>query len=505
MEALREKDYRIIPGDQYGTPKEVWGFRSRPTRGRPREVARRFLGANADLLGLVGIHPTLQVQRVVESLGAQHVILQQCYERVRVYRAYVTVHIGADHRVYLIKNRAVPKRFLAERGRFELGREAARDRALRTLRSKRDVVEVLDVARRWFPRGDEILPAYRVRLHRERPREEWLVYVNAHTGGILHRYENLANVGGSARVFDPNPVVALGDWRRLVGPNGGIRRPPEEAYATVRLRDLDGTGRLDGRRVTTKPTPDRARREDHRFHFESTEPGFVEAMAYFHVDRALRYLESLGYRGRRAIFSEPLAINANGTEQDNSWYSPGMRSLTFGRGGVDDPEDAEIILHELGHAVQDAICPDFGQSAQAAAMGEGFGDYFAASFFADRKPPMERSLVMGWDAIADEERRPPYLRRLDERLTFESFDASSDADEHDNGRIWAATLWDVWTALGRAVADRIIVESHFQLDGFTTFARGARAILDADRNLYRGRHVARLVRIFHDRGIAPVQ
>ncbi len=30
----------------------------------------------------------------------------------------------------------------------------------------------------------------------------------------------------------------------------------------------------------------------------------------------------------------------------------------------------------------------------------------------------------------------------------------------------------------RAVADRLIVESHFQLDGFTKFARGARAILD---------------------------
>jgi predicted metal-dependent phosphotriesterase family hydrolase len=48
-------------------------------------------------------------------------------------------------------------------------------------------------------------------------------------------------------------------------------------------------------------------------------------------------------------------------------------------------------------------------------------------------------------------------------------------------------------------------ESHFQLDGFTTFARGARAIIDADRNLYRGRNAETLRRVFHRRGIGPVE
>src|SRR6202040_1045859 len=50
-----------------------------------------------------------------------------------------------------------------------------------------------------------------------------------------------------------------------------------------------------------------------------------------------------------------------------------------------------------------------------------------------------------------------------------------------------------------------ILESHFQLDGFTTFARGARAILDADRNLYRKRYATILKRIFRRRGIGPVE
>ncbi|MGH9577993.1 MAG: hypothetical protein ACRD3R_11205, partial [Terriglobales bacterium] len=77
-------------------------------------------------------------------------------------------------------------------------------------------------------------------------------------------------------------------------------------------------------------------------------------------------------------------------------------------------------------------------------------------------------------------------------------------DEHDNGQLWSATLWEVRKLLGREKGDRVILESHFQLDGFTTFARGARAILDADRNLEKGRHVAALTRIFRRRKIGPL-
>ena len=138
-------------------------------------------------------------------------------------------------------------------------------------------------------------------------------------------------------------------------------------------------------------------------------------------------------------------------------------------------------------------------------MGEGFGDYFAASFFADRKKGAYQAAISSWDCINISDLVPPCLRRLDGPATYESFDHSEGADEHENGQIWSATLWDIWRELGRDVADRIIIESHFQLDGFTSFAKGARAIIDADRNLFRGRHAAALRRIFRARGTGPVE
>ena len=138
-------------------------------------------------------------------------------------------------------------------------------------------------------------------------------------------------------------------------------------------------------------------------------------------------------------------------------------------------------------------------------MGEGFGDYFAASFFEGRKPQRYRNTVMSWDGLLvglDRGDDPPCLRRVDSSLTYKDFDATG--DEHDNGQIWSAILWEVRGELGRETADRLILESHFQLDGFTSMARGARAIVDADQNLGNGRHAGALRRIFRRRGIAPV-
>ncbi len=50
----------------------------------------------------------------------------------------------------------------------------------------------------------------------------------------------------------------------------------------------------------------------------------------------------------------------------------------MGAGGVDDGEDAEVILHEYGHAVHDAQVPGWGDTHEGGAMGEGWGDFLAA-------------------------------------------------------------------------------------------------------------------------------
>jgi hypothetical protein len=514
MKSLHVGHANEVPGRLYKTPKELWGFRLPPASGDPAAVARRILDTNARRLGVEGISGMLRPRRVIRSLGAWHVIFSQRHMRHFIHRAYVTVHMDARKSVYLVKNRAVPASMLPEvRGRVLTIAQAQRI-AVASIRRKRADLTVHQHEEVWFPLRTRLHLAHKFRLLRRTPAEEWIVYVDAATGAILSKYDNLAQATGRAHVFDPNPVVALGGWRDLLDGEQPVRRVPPGAYKPVQLTGLVGGGVLNGPRVTTALTRHRVRRPNLDFRCRSDQEGFEEVMVYYHLDQAVKYIERLGYRGDRAIFSRKLEADARATREDNSWYSPATRSLAFGTGAVDDAEDGETIVHEFGHAVQDAICPDFGQSPEAAAMGEGFGDYLAASFFAARK--MEKlaagllPAVMTWDGILcpdprDPDGRPPCVRRVDSDVTYESFDHGPRADEHDNGVIWSSALWAIWNEVGKAIADTIIVESHFQLDGFTTFAKGARAILDADRNLFHGRHLTPLKRIFARRGIGPVE
>lgn len=509
---IAPRKHRTVQGVNYRTPKEVWGFRTARGRGTAEAVARAFLRANEDLLGLKGLRLTRR--RTIRSAAAEHVIFSQSLLGRPIHRAYVTVHLDPEKRVYLVKNRAIPAHLAAKAGgAFELGMGKAQRIARRVLAGKKARLTLLDVRECWFPRGATVLPAYRVRVHRATPktRSEEILFIHARTGLVLSRYDNLASLNVPARLFDPSPLARLDDWRTLEQPpragSGNVRSarlPGPETYRAVTLRDLPASRRLDGARVSTALTRGRVRLTA-PFTQPAEHRGFEEVMAWYHVDAAMRYVESLGYRGARRVFLKPLLVDARGTTEDNSWYSPGLRTLTFGTGGIDDAEDGETIVHEFGHALQDVICPGFGQSAEAAAMGEGFGDYLAGSMFAARKPAALRDCVMSWDSFETSEDEPPALRRLDSGLTVESFDHSAGADEHVNGLIWSGSLWEIWNALGRTVADRVIVESHFQLDGFTTLARGARAILDADRHLFGGKHLPTLLGIFRRRGIGPVE
>src|SRR5258708_19610284 len=105
MELLNR--FKTVPGTLYGTPKEIWGFRTKPHRGRTALIAHDFLKANKEILALEGIR--LRRTRTIESLGAHHVIHQQRLKRIPIHRAYVTVHMGRDGHIYLVKNRAVPR------------------------------------------------------------------------------------------------------------------------------------------------------------------------------------------------------------------------------------------------------------------------------------------------------------------------------------------------------------------------------------------------------------
>ena len=89
--------------------------------------------------------------------------------------------------------------------------------------------------------------------------------------------------------------------------------------------------------------------------------------------------------------------------------------MSLGTGGVDDGEDAEVIEHEYGHAVQNDQVPGFGSSPQGGAMGEGFGDYLASALSATFTPNPTFDPCLGeWNELGTGNGAAvPCIRRVD--------------------------------------------------------------------------------------------
>jgi hypothetical protein len=309
---------------------------------------------------------------------------------------------------------------------------------------------------------------------------------------------------GTAQVFVPNPVQSLGD-ESLTDQKDSDAAVPAAAYHTVTLTNLDGSGYLRGDWANVvNQTGSGAFSPTNTFIYTRSQDEFEQVMAYYWVTEAQKYIQSLGFGVWRPpvnMESQDLRIDQYG--QDNSFETDQPKDeLRFGKGGVDDAEDAEVILHEYGHAIHDGSGFVFG-SEEAGAISEGFGDYWAvdvSDIVAKRLgvPELEPlTCVMDWDATFYTSEVPHCLRRLDSDLQYPD---DLDGEVHDDGRIWSQALWTIRQSLGNVTADTIILQGQIDFNG-TTMTDLANRTIETAQSLY-GNGVAKKVRdAFHARGI----
>jgi Zn-dependent metalloprotease len=191
---------------------------------------------------------------------------------------------------------------------------------------------------------------------------------------------------------------------------------------------------------------------------------------------------------------------------DNSFATDHPRDeMRFGKGGVDDAEDAEVILHELGHQIHFSQSADFFATTEAGAISEGFGDYWAATVVewamaqAGVTELTEPECIMDWDSTSYTPGPIHCLRRLDEDKMYP---ADLDGEVHSDGEIWSHSLWNLRTAIGAAHADTAILLAQFDWVG-TTMPDLAGRIVAAVDDQYGAGQKALAVAAFTDRGIVP--
>ena len=311
---------------------------------------------------------------------------------------------------------------------------------------------------------------------------------------------------GIGSVFVSNPVQSLGD-ESLTDQKDSDAAVPAAAYYDLQLTNLDGSGYLRGDYANVySSTGSLAYSPTNTFRYTRNQDEFEQVMAYFWITEAQKYVQHLGFgTSMRGIDNRPQNVRINQWGLDNSFATDDHKKneLRFGKGGVDDAEDAEVILHEYGHALHFAQNFSFA-SEEAGAISEGFADYWAVTVsdvVATKLgvPELEPlPCVADWDSTSYTSDDPHCLRTVNEDLHYPD---DLNGEVHHDGQIWSRALWDIrQSSLGHEKADTIILQGSFDFPG-TTMTDLAKSTVDAAQDLYGASAASDVTQAFVDRGI----
>lgn len=458
---------------------------------KARSAARAYLQANGNRYHLKADLADLRDGATASSPGASHVQFQQTIGGVPVEGATLNVGVDRGNGVQLVVSG-----YKANLPQISTTPRVTTEAAIATARAATGAQGVLAAAPQTrlviYADGPAAL-AWKVTLSTDAPAGAWEVFVDASSGKTIATRSLLRQVEGTGQVFAPNPVATLQD-ATLRDQDDTNYAALAGAYRTVTLHGLDSSGYLRGPFVDAS-SKNSAKEPSFVFNYTRDDVRFEQVMAYYHIDRTQRYIQSLGFSN---VNNRQHPVKISTFSYDNSYYNPSNGTISLGRGGVDDAEDADVIVHEYGHSVQDNQVPGFGSSLEGGAMGEGFGDYLAFTMSAHGQSGAYLACVAEWDATSYDRATPPCLRRLDENKHYPE---DLRGQVHADGEIWSRALFDLWNELGKTTADKLVLQSHFYLTPTASFQDGANAILAADRALNGGANQAKIRRIFNARGI----
>lgn len=324
----------------------------------------------------------------------------------------------------------------------------------------------------------------------------WDVLVDASSGEVL-RAQDMRQfarpaASGSGQVFKPDPLssarATYGDAGYVDGNNADTPQLDSQlkkvVLRSVRFDATSGLYSLAGPYATCRnlEAPNDAAcpsQAGKAFNFTRDNISFDAVNAYYHIDTYMRYvnvtlgIEAMPYQhARGGVQFDPHAMSGD----DNSYYSGG--DLHFGQGGVDDAQDADVVIHELGHGLHDWLTD--GHLSQVQGLSEGVGDYDAAGYSRDQPnqwTPADAPYfwVFSWDG-----HNPFWPGRVTNWNLGRTYPADvARADGHTAGQYWSSCNLVARDAIGGQRMDKAFFTGLSMTGASTNQKDAAQAVIDA--------------------------
>lgn len=288
-------------------------------------------------------------------------------------------------------------------------------------------------------------------------------------------------VSGSGYIFNPDPLskMQVAYAGQYVDNNDATNASLDAARTLVTIPELDltaGVYKLKGSYAEIKdletPSTGLFTQATNQFLFNRNDQGFEAVNAYWHIDNSLRYInQTLGIVCKPLTNEGILWYDPHGLDgDDNSYYSSGR--LVFGEGGVDDAEDADVVLHELGHGVHDWLTN--GSLSQVQGLSEGCGDYWAQSYSRSLNQWPSTTPAYNWMFSWD-----GHNEYWSGRITNYTVLYPGTGAIHTRGQIWASALMRIYDKIGREKTDRAFLEGLTMTSSSTNQQSAAIAVRQA--------------------------
>lgn len=305
----------------------------------------------------------------------------------------------------------------------------------------------------------------------------------------------------SAKVFKPDPLTTLNKTY------GGIYIDNNDAndtwingaYFTVDIPttfdDANNTFYLENKFVKIddfeSPTIAPSTNATPNFIYDRNQAGFEECNIVYHITQFQDYMASIGYD---TLLKDGITADAHGQfGADNSVFmrNGGNPTLSFGTGGVDDAEDADVIIHEFCHGISWSANANDNFSNERSGLDEGLADYFATSY-SRQLNTFNWQNMFSWDG-----HNPFWIGRI--ANTTDNYGNTSDI--YKLGEIWNSAMSAMSTNLGNYITDKLMLESLHFFTNNTTLPEAALYVLKADTLLFNGINVPTICSHFQARNI----